>query len=129
VFVGSTVSTSSVKSFIALCDSFTEGVGDPHPDGTCRGWADRFASHLAAAVPGLRYANLAIRGKVVSQVVAEQVPAAAALAPDTALVSRRRQDVQWARTYAAPWLQRRLRGVSTGDGMTPKRPELQPVEV
>jgi lysophospholipase L1-like esterase len=260
VFLGSTL---AVKSFVALGDSFTEGVGDPHPDGTYRGWADRFAWHLAAQAPGLRYANLAIRGKVLSQVVAEQVPAAAALAPDLVSIaaggndllrpktdpdamaavvdeavatlraagchvmlftgfdpggfplirlirgkaaaynaqlrqvarkhdclqvdlwsmrvladprewcadrlhlapdghrrvalhacevagvpvsqdwreplpasllrpgwfSERWQDVQWARTYMAPWLQRRLRGVSSGDGMTPKRPDLQPVEV
>ena len=46
-------------SFAALGDSFTEGVGDPSRDGTgCRGWADRFAGHLATRQPGLRYANL-----------------------------------------------------------------------
>ena len=72
----------SVGSFAALGDSFTEGVGDLYPDGTCRGWADRFASHLAASAPGLRYGNLAIRGKVLSQVIDEQVPVAVALAPD-----------------------------------------------
>ncbi len=71
-----------VGSFVALGDSFTEGVGDPYPDGTFRGWADRFAGQLAAASPGLRYANLAIRGKVLRQVVDEQIPAAIELAPD-----------------------------------------------
>jgi lysophospholipase L1-like esterase len=70
-------------SFAALGDSFTEGVGDPRPDGTgCRGWADRFAEQLAAARPGLRYANLAIRGKLLSEVVEEQVPLAVAMRPD-----------------------------------------------
>ena len=251
-------------SFVALGDSFTEGVGDSYPDGTCRGWADRFASQLAASAPGLRYANLAIRGKVLSQVVDEQVPAAVALAPDLVSIAAggndllrpksdpdalaatfeqavtslraagsqdmlftgfdpggfplirlirgkaaaynaqlrqvgkthdclhvdlwsmrvladprewcddrlhlapdghrrvalracevaglpvaedwreplpadpagtppwlraRRQDVQWARTYAAPWLKRRMRGVSSGDGMAPKRPDLRPPEI
>ena len=29
----------AVRSFIALGDSFTEGVGDPYPDGSHRGWA------------------------------------------------------------------------------------------
>jgi lysophospholipase L1-like esterase len=251
-----------VESFVALGDSFTEGVGDPYPDGSCRGWADRFAAELAVASPGLRYANLAIRGKVLRQVVSDQVPAAVALRP--ALVSiaaggndllrprsdpdalaamfehavaalraagtevllftgfdpggfplirlirgkaaafnfqlrdiarkhqclhvdlwsmrvlgdprewcddrlhlapdghrrvalracevaglparqdwreplppaadaapdwltARRQDLNWARTYAAPWLQRRLRGTSSGDGMEPKRPDLLPL--
>jgi len=251
-----------VGSFIALGDSFTEGVGDPYPDGTWRGWADRFAAQLAAASPGLRYANLAIRGRVLKQVVDEQVPAAVALAPDLVsiaaggndllrpksdpdalaatfeqavealrqagsqvmlftgfdpggfpvirlirgkaaafnaqlrLIARkhgclqvdlwsmrvlrdprewcedrlhlaadghrrvalraaeaaaipvtadwreplpqnpagpphwlaaRQQDVYWARTYAVPWLQRRLRGTSSGDGMDPKRPDLAPL--
>ena len=69
-------------SFAALGDSFTEGVGDPRPDGSCRGWADRFAEHLAASRPGLRYANLAIRGKLLSEVLEEQVPAAIAMSPD-----------------------------------------------
>jgi hypothetical protein len=51
------------------------------------------------------------------------------LAPDpVAAPGRARarpQDVQWARTYGAPWLVRRLRGVSSGDGLDPKRPTLQ----
>ena len=251
-----------VESFVALGDSFTEGVGDPYPDGTSRGWADRFAGHLAAASPGLRYANLAIRGKVLGQVIDEQIPAAVALAPDLVSIAAggndllrpkadpdalaatfeqavaalrqagsqvmlftgfdpggfplirlirgkaaaynaqlretaskyhclhvdlwsmrvladrrewcedrlhlaadghrrvalracevagvpvaadwreplpwdpagpprwltaRQQDIHWARTYAAPWLQRRLRGTSSGDGMLPKRPDLAPL--
>jgi lysophospholipase L1-like esterase len=72
-----------IGAFVALGDSFTEGLGDPYANGTgYRGWADRFAERLAADRPGLRYANLAVRGKVVGQVVAEQVPAAVAMAPD-----------------------------------------------
>jgi lysophospholipase L1-like esterase len=72
-----------IGSFVALGDSFTEGLGDPYANGTgYRGWADRFAERLAADQPGLRYANLAVRGKVVDQVVAEQLPAAVAMAPD-----------------------------------------------
>ncbi|MGI9005346.1 MAG: SGNH/GDSL hydrolase family protein [Streptosporangiaceae bacterium] len=71
-----------VRSYAALGDSFTEGVGDLRADGTCRGWADRFAEHLAVTRPDLRYANLAIRGKLLGEVLAEQVPAAIAMAPD-----------------------------------------------
>ena len=64
-----------IGAFVALGDSFTEGLGDPHPDGTgYRGWADRFAERLAASRPGLRYANLAVRGKVVADVAADQIP-------------------------------------------------------
>lgn len=253
----------AIGSFVALGDSFTEGVGDPYQDGRLQGWADRFAQHVAAGSPGLRYANLAIRGKLLRQVIEEQVPVAAALTPDLisiaaggndllrpksdpeALAARfeqavvalrstdsqvmvftgfdpggfpllrmvrakvaafnnrlrtiatrhdcmqvdlwsmtmladprqwcadrlhlapdghrrvalracevagvpvqqdwreplppldpaaspgwlsaRRQDARWAREYAIPWVHRRVRGVSSGDGMSPKRPDLLPL--
>lgn len=74
-----------VEKFVALGDSFTEGLEDPGPDGSYRGWADRFAEMLAVTHPGLRYANLAVRGKMLGEVVADQLPAALAMAP--ALVS------------------------------------------
>ena len=252
---------TAIGTYVALGDSFTEGVGDPYPDGSLRGWADLFATELAAAAPGLQYANLAIRGKVVRQVLAEQVPVAAALAPDlaslaaggndllrrkadpgalaadmdqavsslraagsqvivftgfnlsriplarlmrdrivaynarladiarqhdclhvdlwsmsvlgdsrlwcsdrlhlgpeghrrvalrvcevaglpvhadwrepltppgrrTGWLAARRDDLRWTREYAGPWVQRRLRGVSSGDGLPPKRPDLLPL--
>src|SRR5580693_4746299 len=68
-------------SFVAMGDSFTEGLNDAAAGGGFRGWADRLAGLLAVEYPGLRYANLAIRGKLLRQIVAEQVPAAAALSP------------------------------------------------
>src|SRR5215469_7545659 len=68
-------------SFVAIGDSFTEGLNDPAPGGGFGGWADRLAGLLAAQYPGLRYANLAVRGKLLRQIVAEQVPAAAAMSP------------------------------------------------
>jgi lysophospholipase L1-like esterase len=68
-------------SFVALGDSFTEGLNDPAPGGGFRGWADRLAGLLAAEYPGLRYANLAVRGKLLREIVAEQIPAAAAMSP------------------------------------------------
>ena len=257
-----------IRSFAALGDSFTEGIGDPYPGGGDRGWADRFAGWLAADLapgPELQYANLAVRGKTLGEVVSEQLPAALAMAPglvslaaggndllrrkadpdalgqvlDDAvgqlaragipvllfagfdpgtfpvirlirgqaavlnahirvtaqrydchladlwqmrvlrdprewcpdrlhmgpdghrrvalracevmgvaaggdwreplpaepvtraragrLLTARRQDVRWAREHAAPWASRRLRGTSSGDGATPKRPQLLPL--
>jgi lysophospholipase L1-like esterase len=249
-----------IATYVALGDSFTEGVGDPYPDGSLQGWADRFATELETAVPGLRYANLGIRGKLLSQVITDQVPVAARLAPDLVTLaaggndllrrkadpaamaaafelgvsalraagsqvmvftgfnlsriplaglvrdrivgynallaeiarrhdclhvdlwsmsvladsrlwctdrlhlgpdghrrvalrvcevaglpvhddwreplpaitrpgwlSTRRDDLRWAREYAGPWVQRRLRGVSSGDGLSPKRPDLLPL--
>jgi lysophospholipase L1-like esterase len=68
-------------SFVATGDSFTEGLNDAAPGGGFRGWADRLAGLLAAQYPGLRYANLAVRGKLLREIVAEQVPAAAAMSP------------------------------------------------
>jgi lysophospholipase L1-like esterase len=78
-------SSAVEASFVAIGDSFTEGLNDRTPDGGFRGWADRLAVLLAVEHPGLRYANLAVRGKLLREIVAEQVPPAAAMAP--ALVS------------------------------------------
>jgi lysophospholipase L1-like esterase len=74
-----------IDTFVAIGDSFTEGLNDPAPDGGFRGWADLVAGALAAQRPGtltLRYANLAVRGRLVAQVVTEQLPRAVELAPD-----------------------------------------------
>jgi lysophospholipase L1-like esterase len=250
-----------VESFAALGDSFTEGLDDQDAAGRYRGWADRFATLLGEHSPGVRYANLAIRGKRLGQVAAEQVPRAVEMAPDLVSIaaggndilrpgtdpdvlagifdgavaglraagcevvvftgfdtqqfpvlrllrskiavynahlraiaerrhchladlwsmgtlhdrrawsvdrlhlsadghrrvallvsevlgvpasgdwrdrwpppvaagwlSLRRDDVQWVRRHAAPWISRRLRGVSSGDGLQPKRPGLLPVQ-
>jgi lysophospholipase L1-like esterase len=69
-------------TFVALGDSFTEGLDDPAPSGTgFRGWADMVAQRLAAATPGFRYANLAVRGRLLAPIVADQVPAAVELRP------------------------------------------------
>ena len=59
------------------------------PDGRHRGWADRVAQALAdrAGEPGIAYANLAVRGRLVRQVIDEQVPMACALAPDLASIA------------------------------------------
>ena len=77
-----------IGSYAAVGDSFTEGVGDPGPDGAFVGWADRLAVLLADRRAGqapsgdFRYANVAVRGRLLDQVVAEQVPRAVELAPD-----------------------------------------------
>ncbi|MFI5757695.1 SGNH/GDSL hydrolase family protein [Streptomyces sp. NPDC051569] len=73
---------ASYTSFVAVGDSFTEGMSDLLPDGSYRGWADLLAARFAARSPGFRYANLAVRGKLIGQIVEEQVPVAAAMTPD-----------------------------------------------
>lgn len=69
-------------SLVAVGDSFTEGMSDLLPDGSYRGWADLLAARMAARTPGFRYANLAVRGKLIGQIVAEQVDLAASMRPD-----------------------------------------------
>ena len=79
-----------ISAFVAIGDSFTEGMNDLTAGGELLGWADRLAGMLAGQAPGFRYANLAVRGKLLRQIVAEQVPQAIAMlagAPEQRLVS------------------------------------------
>ena len=62
--------------FIALGDSMTEGMSDELVDGNYRGWADRVADVLAQSNPNFTYMNLAVRGKLLKQVVEDQIPKA-----------------------------------------------------
>lgn len=67
---------SSITRLVCLGDSFTEGLCDaPRDDGRPRGWADRLAGALALVEPAVDYANLAVRGKLLHQVVSDQVSA------------------------------------------------------
>jgi lysophospholipase L1-like esterase len=79
-----TVSTPSYGRYVAIGDSWTEGVGDPdstRPNGL-RGWADRVAEALAADREDFQYANLAIRGRTVEEILDEQLAPALDLKPD-----------------------------------------------
>jgi lysophospholipase L1-like esterase len=70
------------ESYVAIGDSFTEGVGDELPDGRVRGWADFVAVGLAAASETpVRYANLAIRGRKLGPLLDEQLAPAIAMRP------------------------------------------------
>ena len=89
------------SSLVAIGDSITEGLWDPAPgyaiapgdaanphgsDVPLLGWADRLAGHLSArrvahGMEPVRYANLAVRGRLLAPIVREQVPAAIALRP------------------------------------------------
>ena len=75
--------TQTYRSYVAIGDSFTEGVGDDTPDGGVRGWADLVALGLALAGPEpVTYANLAIRGRLLGPLVHEQLEPAIALGAD-----------------------------------------------
>ena len=82
------MSRTSYSRYVALGDSLTEGLCDPAParPGSWLGWADRLAgildgdAHLAGH--GLEFANLAVRGRRIADVVGDQVPHALTLRPD-----------------------------------------------
>ena len=74
--------------YVAIGDSFTEGLGDTKPDGTQRGWADLVAAGLASGEKQtIQYANLAIRGRLLEAIVTEQLDAALSLDPKPTLLS------------------------------------------
>lgn len=71
-------------TFDAVADQVSSAVGN---EPALRGWADRLAEALSArriddGAPALEYANLAVRGRLLSPIVTEQLPAALAQGPD-----------------------------------------------
>jgi lysophospholipase L1-like esterase len=70
------------QRYLALGDSFTEGLSDPNPDGSYRGWADRTAEALFLENPDFRYANLAVRGRKMNRIITEQIPLALEMKPN-----------------------------------------------
>ncbi|MGW9628858.1 SGNH/GDSL hydrolase family protein [Microbacterium sp. NPDC055521] len=83
------------RRFVAVGDSFTEGIGDPddRAPGGHRGWADRVAEVLSQDVDDFAYANLAVRGKLIAQIAAEQIEPAVALKPDLVSICAGGNDV------------------------------------
>ena len=88
----------SWSRYVAVGDSFTEGVGDPDPDRPhgLRGWADRVAEVLSAQhddPAAFGYANLAIRGRKLHPILDEQLEPALALRPDLVTMHAGANDV------------------------------------
>ncbi|MPY79324.1 MAG: SGNH/GDSL hydrolase family protein [Actinophytocola sp.] len=81
------------SSFVALGDSFTEGMNDELPDGTFLGWADRIAVMLAEDNPDFAYANTAVRGKTLGAIIDEQLPIALEVRPDLVAVCAGGNDI------------------------------------
>jgi lysophospholipase L1-like esterase len=82
--------------YAAIGDSFTEGLGDELSDGSVHGWADRVAAGLAQQLPAglasegtepVRYANLAIRGRLLEPIVTGQLEQALSLSPAPTLIT------------------------------------------
>jgi lysophospholipase L1-like esterase len=87
--------TVSFHRYVALGDSFTEGVGDPDParPNGVRGWADRVAEILARRTDDFGYANLAIRGRKLPAIPDEQLAPALALEPDLVTIYAGANDI------------------------------------
>ena len=74
--------------YVAIGDSFTEGMSDADPSrpDAYVGWADRLAHHLDAIAASehlpFGYANLAVRGRKLGDVVGPQLDAALTMTPD-----------------------------------------------
>ncbi|WP_426511452.1 SGNH/GDSL hydrolase family protein [Dactylosporangium sp. McL0621] len=74
--------------YVAIGDSFTEGMGDERADGRPRGWADLVAAGIAEATgETVQYANLAIRGRLLGPILDEQLDVALSLDPTPTMLS------------------------------------------
>jgi lysophospholipase L1-like esterase len=91
------------RQYVALGDSFSEGVGDPVDGFAQLGAADRLAAALQQANPDLRYTNLARRGLLVSEIREQQLEPALQLKPDLVSVVAGANDVLTGRFSATRW--------------------------
>jgi lysophospholipase L1-like esterase len=105
-----------MRSLVCLGDSFTEGVHDDvRPDGRFIGWSDRVARGLAidATPDTVEYANLAVRGKLLDQIVELQIPSALALNPDILTIHAGANDVLRPSTDIDALIERYDRAIAT----------------
>lgn len=70
------------RRYVAIGDSQTEGLWDGDDAAGLVGFADRLAARLDALYPGLQYANLAVRGRRIRDVLHDQLPRALSMQPD-----------------------------------------------
>jgi lysophospholipase L1-like esterase len=76
------VAAGSYRRYVALGDSQTEGLWDGDDTSGVKGFADRLAARLEELRPGVQYANLAVRGRRIRDVLDNQLPRAVAMQPD-----------------------------------------------
>jgi lysophospholipase L1-like esterase len=89
--------------FVAIGDSFTEGIGDSVDGFAKLGAVDRIAAALRQSSPDLRYTNLAQRGLVVSEIREQQLDTALRLDPDLVSVVAGANDIMSGRFSADRW--------------------------
>jgi lysophospholipase L1-like esterase len=91
------MSDAGYTRYVAIGDSQTEGLWDGDDSFVLgvglTGFADRLAVLIDSLYPGLKYANLAIRGKRVRDVLRDQLPQALAMQPDLITVCAGMNDV------------------------------------
>src|SRR5713101_1536938 len=85
-------------------DSQTEGLWDGDDTVGLMGFADRLAVIIDEDYPGLMYANLAVRGRRIRDLLDEQLPRALAMRPDLVTVCIGMNDV----TRPGPYFDRAL---------------------
>jgi lysophospholipase L1-like esterase len=79
--------------YVAIGDSQTEGLWDGDDSTGLIGFADRLAALVDSRYPGLTYANLAVRGRGILDLLVEQLPLALAMRPDLITVCIGMNDV------------------------------------
>ena len=79
--------------YIAIGDSQTEGLWDGDDATGLVGFADRLAAIVDSHYPGLTYANLAVRGRRIRDVIDEQLRPTLAMRPDLITVCIGMNDV------------------------------------
>lgn len=83
----------SYTRYVAIGDSQTEGLWDGNDSEGLVGFADRLAAIVDSHYPGLAYANLAIRGRRIIDLLDDQLPQALAMRPDLITVCIGMNDV------------------------------------
>lgn len=91
--------------YVAIGDSFTEGVGDPVDGFADLGAIERVAVALRQSRPDLRFTNLANRGLLVAEIREQQLETALRLKPDFVSVVAGANDILAGRFNATRWEQ------------------------
>ena len=79
--------------YVAIGDSQTEGLWDGDDSAGLTGFADRLAAMVDTHHPGLLYANLAVRGRRIADLIDEQLTPALQMRPDLITVCIGMNDV------------------------------------
>ena len=91
--------------YVAIGDSFTEGIGDSVDGFAKLGAMDWMAAALRQSNPDLRYTNLAKRGLLIAEIREQQLETALGLKPDLVSVVAGANDILKGKFEATRWEQ------------------------